>query len=109
MTFHSPAVFRYPVSVFLEGLVAVARVRQGFLSPKYQPLASQALNQLTKWSRDPITNFHSKRLLLSTEVMSLSAGNKIQSHILQRYSQSIKFAVAEGFTHEAALAHELLG
>jgi hypothetical protein len=109
LNFRNPAVFRFTVNRWTEGLIAVARLRQGVQLSKYRKIAGQVLQQLTRWSRDSPDNFCSKRLLLSAEMLSLKSGTKLQKHVKNQYKESARLALHQGFTQEAALACELAG
>lgn len=102
------ALYAFAVSRWKEGLTAVAQARCGIRKRANIKVAKLALKQVKYWAVDAPDNFWSKEQLLETELESLRFAIA-ESRIKAKYIKAIKGALREQFTHDAALASELLG
>jgi histidine kinase len=103
-----PSIFLIAVEIrFMEGLTAVALLREGGHDCTNMKIARAALKQLKKWARESPRSFTSKRQLLEAELLSLKA--KAKSEVYSVYEKAIAAAAEEGYTRDEALAYERAG
>jgi predicted ATPase len=103
------ALYSFTVCRLAEALTAVARIRNGINTKKNVRITMAVLKQMKEWARDAPANFLHKLLLLEAEMKSLKPHKADKSNLKALYVKAIEGALRENFTHEAAMASELLG
>jgi predicted ATPase len=103
------ALYSFAVAQWKEALSAVAQAHLGIRKWRNVKLARQVLKQMKRWAVDAPENFWHKTLLLEAELKSLISDDSAESRMKAQYVKAIRGALREHFTHEAAVACELLG